>query len=236
LLADFYVNDAFAVSHRKNASVVAVTKFLPSYTGLELEMEINTLSRVMKSARHPLVVILGGAKAGDKLGVLKYFKNKADCFLIGGAAANTLLFLSGVNMGRSLVDNDKSYVKELAKILKYKNLFLPQDLIFHNGAALDIGRRTSAMFAEKISQARTIIWNGPLGLFEKEPYGRGTLEVARAIIKNRRAFSLAGGGETEAFLAENGLNKKFGFVSTGGGAMLDFLAGKKLPGIEALKR
>lgn len=234
-LASYYVNDAFAVSHRKNASVVAVTKFLPSYAGFELEAEIKTLSKVMRSARHPLVVVLGGAKAGDKLGVLKYFRNETDCFLLGGAAANTLLSLTGVDMGKSLMDEDKKDVKELAKILRYKNLFLPQDLIFHNNAALDIGRMTAAVFAEKLSQAKTVIWNGPLGLFENKPYDRGTLEVAKAIVKNRRAFSLAGGGETAAFLEDSGLGKKFDFVSTGGGAMLDYLAGKELPGIRALQ-
>lgn len=235
-LADFYVNDAFAVSHRANASVAAITRFLPSYVGLEMEKEVKFLSGVLKNPRRPLVFVLGGSKAADKLGIIKYFKNKADCFLLGGAAANTVLFLRGMGTKKSLRDTDREDLKKLSGILKYKNVFLPIDFIWHKDAVLDIGPGTAKIFAERLVGARTIIWSGPLGLIEKEPYGRGTLAIGRAIAGNRRAFSLTGGGETVMFLKKHKLDGKFSFISTGGGAMLEFLAGKKLPGIEALKR
>lgn len=235
-LADFYVNDAFAVSHRANASVVAITKFLPSYAGLELEREIKFLSGVTKKPARPVVLVLGGGKAADKLGVIRYFKNKADSILLGGAAANTILRLQGADMGRSLLDKDKRDLKNLREVLRYKNAVLPVDLRWHKGAALDIGKRTVEIFSKKLSRARTIIWSGPMGYFEKRGFGVGNLAVARAIARNRKAFTLAGGGETVAFLKKHKLDKKFGFISTGGGAMLEFLAGRKLPGIEALER
>ncbi len=230
-----YVNDAFAVSHRANASVVAITKFLPSYAGLELEREIKFLSGVTKKPARPVVLVLGGGKAADKLGVIRYFKNKADSILLGGAAANTILRLRGADMGRSLLDKNKRDLKSLREVLRYENAVLPMDLRWHKGAALDIGKRTVEVFSKKLSRARTIIWSGPMGYFEKRGFGVGNLAVARAIARNRKAFTLAGGGETVAFLKKHKLDEKFGFISTGGGAMLDFLAGKKLPGLEALK-
>jgi phosphoglycerate kinase len=235
-LADFYVNDAFAVCHRANASVAAITKFLPSYAGLELQKEIKFLSGVMKKPKHPLVFVLGGAKAADKLGVIEYFMNKADHFLLGGAAANTTLFLRGVDIGKSLIDRDPVDLKKLRKTLNYRNMILPIDFKYHHKAAWDIGPKTIKNFVAKVKDARTIIWSGPVGFFEKRGFAAGNLAVARAIANNRQAFSVVGGGETVAFLKQRKLDKKFSFISTGGGAMLDFLAGKKLPGIEALKK
>lgn len=234
-LADYYVNDAFAVSHRANASIVAITGFLPSYAGLELEKEIKSLSHILKKPRKPLVFILGGSKAQDKLGVMEYFRRKVDWFLLGGAPANTLFLLNGLDVKKSLADRDPVDLRKMRKLLNYKNVVLPPDFVFHNNAILDIGTRAVEVFAEKISRARTVIWSGPLGLIEKKPYDRGTLAVARAISKNKKAFSLAGGGETVMFLKKHGLDKKFSFISTGGGAMLEFLAGKKLPGIKTLE-
>lgn len=235
-LADYYVNDAFAVSHRANASVSAITKFLPSCAGLELEKEIEFFGGMIKSPRRPLVLVIGGAKASDKLGIMKNFRNKADWFLLGGAAANTILALKGVNMKKSLKDKDKKDLRKLREVLKYKNVILPVDLKWHNDMALDIGPKTVKIFADKIRRARTIIWSGPMGFFEKRGFGDGNLAIARAVAGNRRAFKLTGGGETVAFLKKYGLDKKFSFISTGGGAMLDFLAGKKLPGITALNK
>ncbi len=238
-LGDFYVNDAFAVSHRKNASIVAIVEFLPSFAGLELEKEIKFLSRAMLKPKRPLVIVLGGAKAHDKLGVLKYFKNKADCFLIGGASANTLLFIKGMDIRSSLMSKDKKDIKGLRRVLDYKNLIIPSDVKFQGEAILDIGDKTAALFSEKIKNAKTIIWSGPIGAFEEKGFSGGTFAVAKAISENKKAFSVVGGGETVSFLEKrglNGANKNFSFVSTGGGAMLDFLAGKKLPGIEALKK
>jgi phosphoglycerate kinase len=234
-LADYFVNDAFAVSHRESDSVAKVERFLPSYAGLELEKEIRTLSGVMRRPKRPLVVVVGGAKAHDKLGIIKFFRKKADAFLLGGAAANTMLRLSGKNVGKSLVDKSIADLPELKQILKYKNIFLPVDWRTQNNAILDIGPETAKLYVRKLRGARTIIWAGPMGYIEKKKFAQGNLAVARAIAANRKAFSVTGGGETVMFLKKHKLDKKFGFISTGGGAMLEFLAGKKLPGIEALK-
>jgi len=233
-LADFYVNDAFAVSHRANASVVAVTKFLPSYAGIEMQNEIASLSKAIRAPRHPVVLILGGAKASDKLGVIAYFKNKADWFLLGGGSANTILRLKGVDIKKSVSDNDPKEIPALKKIAGYKNVVLPTDFVWGGDAMLDIGPKTVSAYGKKIAMARTIIWSGPLGLIEKKRYAKASIAIARAIGRNRKAFSVSGGGETVMFLKQYKLDKKFSFISTGGGAMVDFLAGKKLPGIEAL--
>ena len=239
-IADFYVNDAFAVSHRADASVVAVTKFLPSYAGIEMENEIKSLGKVILRPQHPVVLVLGGAKASDKLGVIAHFKNKADWFLLGGGCANTMLWLKGMDVKKSIKDSDPKELAALKKIAAYKNVVLPVDFVWGNSGdgekstILDIGSKTVRAFDKKIATARTIIWSGPLGLIEKKQYAKGSIAVARAIAKNRRAFSVSGGGETVMFLKQYKLDKKFSFISTGGGAMVDFLAGKKLPGIEAL--
>jgi 3-phosphoglycerate kinase len=234
-LADFYVNDAFAVSHRANASVAAITNFLPSYAGIELEAEIAALSKAMVRPSHPLVVILGGAKASDKLGVIAFFKHKADWFLLGGAPANSILFLKGMDVKRSLKEQDSKTLAALAPIAWQKNVVLPVDFVWGRGAILDLGPKSVALFSAKIAAARTIIWSGPLGLIEKKAYAKGSVALAKAIGRNRKAFSITGGGETVMFLKRYKLDKKFSFISTGGGAMVGFLAGEKLPGIEALK-
>lgn len=229
------MNDAFAVSHRANASVAAITKFLPSYAGLELEKEITLLSRVMVHPKRPLVVVLGGAKAGDKLGVIKYFEHKADRFLLGGGPANTILSLKGIDVRDSVRDRDPKDLKTLRAVAGYRNLILPDDFVWHGRMIWDLGPKAIRVFDKNIAVARTMLWSGPLGLIEQKKFSLGTLAVARAIARNRRAFSVAGGGETVMFLKKYKLDKKFSFVSTGGGAMMDFLAGKKLPGIEALR-
>jgi len=234
-LADFYVNDSFAVEHRKNASITAVTKFLPRYAGFELEKEIDALGRAMKNPKKPLVVILGGAKVKDKLGVMKFFKEKADAFLIGGAAANTFFYLKKIPIGKSLYEKDSEDLKKIAPALGYKNLVLPPDWRESDTMILDIGKKAEKLFADKIKHARTIIWSGPMGLTEKKGFDRGTRAVAKAIAANKKAFSVVGGGETVSFLEGHRMQKKFGFISTGGSAMLVFLAGEKLAGIEALK-
>ncbi len=234
-LADFYVNDAFAVSHRANASVTAVAKLLPSYAGLELEKEIRCLSRVMRAPRRPLAVVIGGAKAADKLGVIKYFERRADEFLLGGGSANTVLAMRGMDVKRSARDTDPKDLALLRRAAYSRKVLLPSDFAWSGGRILDIGPKTARAFAEKIAAARTIFWSGPLGFIEKKRFTKGSLAVARAVARNRRAFSVTGGGETVMFLKKYKLDAKFSFVSTGGGAMLDFLAGKKLPGIEVLR-
>lgn len=235
-LADFYVNDAFAVSHRANASVVAITKFLPSYAGLEMEREITSLGKAIVAPKHPVVLVLGGAKVSDKLGVIAYFRKKADRFLLGGGCANTIIALKGVDIKKSIKDSDPKELPALKKIAGYKNVVVPEDFVWSGGKILDVGSKTARIYSKYIAAARTIIWSGPLGLIEKPAYAKASIAVARAIGRNRRAFSVSGGGETVMFLKQYGLDKKFSFISTGGGAMVDFLAGKKLPGIVALEK
>jgi phosphoglycerate kinase len=234
-LADFYVNDAFAVSHRANASVAAITNYLPHYAGLELEREIISLSRAMLKPKHPVIFILGGAKATDKLGVIKFFEKKADWFLLGGGPANTILSLRGMDVKRSTREMDPKDIRAMKIFADYSNVLVPVDVIWGGGKILDAGPRTVRLFSSKIKTARTIIWSGPLGLIEEKKYTKASIALARAIGKNRKAFSLSGGVETVMFLKKYKLDKAFSFISTGGGAMVDFLAGKKLPGIEALR-
>ena len=232
VLGDFYVNDAFSVSHRTHASITQIPKFLPSFAGLRLEEEIENLGKVMRLPKKPLIVILGGAKVSDKIGIIENLSEKADAFLIGGAMANAFLKAKGMNIGASVFEENALSAAE--KLLKNKKLILPFDFISHDKKILDIGPLTAKLFTEKIIGASTIIWNGPMGLFENPRFAAGSNEIAKAIAK-RRAFSVAGGGETTYLIHELGLEKKFDFLSTGGGSMLEYLAGKKLPGVMALE-
>lgn len=234
-LGSFYVNDAFAVSHRAHASVAAITRFLPSYAGLGLTREVLILCNVMNAPKKPLVVILGGGKAYDKLGVLNFLRSKTDSFLIGGAPANTLSFSAGAKVGNSLREKSPQRLKELKKILNFSNIVLPVDFRKKGSGIFDIGPVTAEIFEGLIAKAKTIIWAGPLGFFEDPKFAKGSIAVGKAILKNRRAFSVVGGGETVSFLRRYNLTKAFDFVSTGGGAMLEFLAGESLPGIIALE-
>ena len=192
-LADFYVNDAFAVSHRANASVAAITKFLPGYAGLEMEREIVSLGRAITRPRRPVALVLGGAKAADKLGVIEYFRRKADWFLLGGGPANTILALRGMDVKRSVRDRDPKDLKALAPVAKYPNVILPKDFVWRGGKILDLGPETAAAFAAKLGTARTIIWSGPLGLIEERAYAKSSVAVARAIggIGGRSPFRAA---------------------------------------------
>lgn len=212
-LGDIYVNDAFAVSHRANASVVAITKFLKSYAGLKFEEEMKNLSRAITKPAKPLIAILGGAKIEDKLGVYENLKKPAYKFLIGGAL-------------------DEKILKNLRAKEK---ILLPVDFKKSEKVIKDIGVRSVKMFEEELKSAKTIIWNGPVGDIRYEKFSGGTMAVAKSVSKNKKAFKVVGGGETVMFLKKLKLDKKIDFISTGGGAMLEFLAGKKLPGIEALK-
>ena len=211
-LGDVYVNDAFAVCHRANASVTRLPKFLPSYAGLLLEKEIVTLSQAMKKPKKPLVLIFGGSKVADKAPVIKYLLPKATKVLLGSSALNN------------------SY-----SLLKSPKIEKPVDWMAEGNLAMDIGSITVERYSEYIKKAKTIIWNGPVGKFEDEKYGVGSAALAKVIAKSA-AFSIVGGGETTQLILSLGLRKKFGFLSTGGGAMLEFLSGRKLPGIEALNR
>lgn len=241
-LGDLYVNDAFAVSQRANASVVAITKFLPSFLGFLFEKELNALNHVMDNASRPLTLILGGIKIKDKSGVIKCFKNRADSILLGGGLANTFLKARGEDIKNSVVDD----IADIKEYLLYDNIILPEDVVFHQKRILDIGPKTIKKFETIISHSNTVIWNGPMGLFEDGRFKKGTDSIWRAILKlsesNNKSFSLVGGGETTSSLnliTNYRLlitkNKNI-FVSTGGGAMLEYLSGKELSGIEALKK
>ncbi len=239
-LADFYVNDAFAVSHRSHASVSSITHYIPSYAGPLMKMEIEHLDGAIKKTKHPFVVVIGGAKISDKLNIMKYFWNNADRFLLGGGPANTLFKIQGFPIEKSLVDfNTSSEMKKYAASSKTR---LPSDVVFSKGRILDIGRKTREQYAKILSLARTIVWNGPMGLFERRQFAEGTETVWRAILGNRKARIIIGGGETIASsnlipgFKKNLRHHKNIFISTGGSAMLDYLSGKKLPGIEALKK
>ncbi len=235
-LGDFYVNDAFAFSHRKTASMSAITKFLPSYAGPTLEKEIKNLNIVLKNHKNPLIIILGGVKISTKMGLIKNFWEKADKFLIGSAMANNFLLTQGLPIGDSVYE--KEMLKFTKKIMNSKKIVLPVDFNISNRKILDIGKKTEKQFASIIKKAKTIIWNGPMGQFEIPKFAKGTYAIIEAILKNKTVKVIIGGGETvgsiSKYQSEISKNKNV-FVSTGGGAMLEYLSGKKLPGIEALK-
>jgi phosphoglycerate kinase len=245
-LGDFYVNDAFAVSHRKNASVCGITEYLPSYAGLLLEKEISNLIKVARGTmrnkrgiaqkrnkKSGLVIILGGAKISDKIGVIKNFQKKADYFLIGGGMANTFLAAQELPVGDSLYEKEAAPIAR--KFLKFGKIILPTDTRVFKKQILDIGPKTVEKYSKIIKNAKTIVWNGPMGHIEDKRFRKGSEEIAKAILKSK-GLVIIGGGETAGLLkAKNSKLKVNIFISTGGGAMLEYLAGKKLPGIEALK-
>ncbi len=238
--AEIYVNDAFAVSHRANASVDAITSYLPSYSGLLLESEITSLSLLLKNPQPPFVMIIGGAKVKDKAGLIKTLAKKADRILIGGAVANTFLLAKGEEVGNSLVEKDM--VEDCKKMLLelQDKIILPVDTVKdgegNDSKIMDIGHSTIARFRSEIINAGSIFWNGNLGYTEDERFQEGTKAIAEAIEQNTFGVKVAAGGDTVGFLDQNNMQKSFSFVSTGGGAALEFLAGEKLPGIEALDK
>ena len=254
-LADLYVNDGFGVSHRAHASVEGVTHFLPAAAGFLLEKEIQYVGQAVTNPLHPFVAIIGGAKVSDKIGVISNLLDKVDTLLIGGGMANTFLAAQGHKMGKSLVEEDKlELAKELlAKAKKNKvKLLLPTDLVMaaafapdaahvtegvkhlnQEYMALDIGSETSKTYAEALAEAKMIVWNGPMGVFEMDAFCKGTEAVAKAVAKSR-AVSIVGGGDSVAAIEKLGLAKRITHISTGGGASLEYLEGKVLPGVAAL--
>lgn len=229
---DLYINNDFAVCHRKHASVSAIAEFLPSYAGILVGEETAQLRKVVDAPKEGKVVIIGGAKAETKMPVVKNFIDKAELILLGGVVANDVLKEKGQDMGSSVVDENS---KELLSGLDIDNpkLLVPEDFIVFNNKILDVGEKTVKKYVDAISKASMIIWNGPMGLFENPAFARGTNELAEAIAGSG-AYKIVGGGDTISALDKFGLLSKFDFVSTGGGAMLAFLAGKKLPGLEVL--
>lgn len=228
-LGDIYVNEAFSVSHREHASIIGLPKYLPSYAGLLFEEEVKNLASSFSSA-HPFLLILGGVKAESKLGVLDKFLNIANNIFIGGALANIFLKAKGQDIGDSVCDRDVS----VEKYLNNEKIILPIDTKIKNNKILDAGNKTIESLTELIKKEKFVLWNGPLGNIEEEGFDAGTVAVANAIAQSN-AGSIIGGGDTVAVVNKMGLLDKLGFVSTGGGAMLEFLAHGTLPGIEALR-
>ena len=256
-LADVYVNDAFGSAHRAHASTEGITRFVKkSAAGMLMEKELKYLSKALEDPARPFIAIIGGAKVSDKIDVIKNLLSKVDALLIGGAMAYTFLKSQGAQVGRSLVEDDKlDLAKELLALAKSKNvrLLLPvdhvvaekidaqahtqvvgSDSIPANLMGLDIGPTTRENFSEEIRGANTIVWNGPMGVFEVAPFAQGTLEIAEAVAANSSATSIVGGGDSVSAVNAAGIADKITHISTGGGASLEFLEGKKLPGVEAL--
>ncbi len=282
--ADFYINDAFASSHRGNASITLLPKYLPSAAGLLLEKEMKVLSRVLENPWRPLVVIIGGVKIDSKIAVIEKFLEQADHLLLGGQIANTILIAKGITVGKQFLETE--ILKRLEKVdITNQKLHLPVDGLIalenrfaersssHDRAkhrardeqssatasakasateeylrtggvgsvkkeesVFDIGPETIKVFSEVIKSAKMILWSGPLGMFEEKKFERGTKDIAESITRNHPAFKVAGGGDTTSALNKFGLLDKFDHVSTGGGAMLEFVSGKRLPGLDALNK
>jgi phosphoglycerate kinase len=253
---DVYVNDAFGTAHRAHASTVGITKFVADKgIGLLMEREVKFLGKLLGDVERPFVTIIGGAKVSDKIGVLENLLARVDQLLIGGAMANTFLKAKGGKMGRSLVEDDKlALARSFLRKAEEANVdvLLPRDAVAAAGtksesgrvvqamaipeelAALDIGPDTARGFADAIARAKTIFWNGPMGVFESEPFAAGTLAVAQAVASARGALSVVGGGDSVAAVQKSGVADKITHISTGGGS-LEFLEGKKLPGLAALE-
>jgi phosphoglycerate kinase len=257
-LADVYVNDAFGTAHRAHASTVGITRFVgKAAAGLLMQKELEYLGKATTNPEKPFVAIIGGAKVSDKIDVIRNLLSKVDALLIGGAMAYTFLKAQGKQVGKSLVEEDKlELAQQLLQEAQSKNvrLLLPSDNVVAEKIdasaqtrivkseqgiqaeqiGLDIGPETIAAFSKEIAGAKTIVWNGPMGVFEVAPFAKGTMKIAEAISANRGATSIVGGGDSVAAVHQSGLANKITHISTGGGASLEFLEGKKLPGVEAL--
>lgn len=255
-LADLYVNDAFGTSHRAHSSNVGVASILPSAVGFLIEKEIDVMGKALEDPEKPFVSILGGAKVSDKIGVIENLLTKVDTILIGGGMAYTFLKAQGKEIGKSLLEEDKMDLSlELLERAKENGveILLPVDVVIADEIApgvetqivdidsipadkeaLDIGPKTAELFAEKIKAAKTVVWNGPMGVFEIKEFSNGTNEVAKALAE-ADATTIVGGGDSALAIEMAGLKDKITHVSTGGGASLEFLEGKDLPGISAIE-
>ena len=255
ILADVYVNDGFGVSHRAHASVEGITHFLPSVAGFLLEKEIRFIGGAVHNPQHPFVAIIGGAKVSDKIGVITNLLGKVDKLLIGGGMANTFLAAQGIPMGKSLVETEK--IEEAKRILaeaaaNQVTFLLPVDLVMakefkadaeyevqtleklnQDSMALDIGPATCQLYKDAVKNAKLVVWNGPMGVFEMDAFCKGTEAVAKAVAESG-AVSIVGGGDSVAAVKKIRLEDKISHISTGGGASLEYLEGKVLPGVEAL--
>lgn len=254
-LADVFVNDAFGTCHRAHASTEGITKYLPSVSGFLVNKEIEYFEKATSNPAKPYVAILGGAKVSDKIGVINNLLNKVDTILIGGAMAYTFLKSEGINIGKSKLEADKvDLARDILRNAKSKHvrILLPVDHVVADKVdasaktetvsgggipdgkiGLDIGPETVAEFEKVLKDAKTVVWNGPVGFFEIKPFSKGTEELAKFLTRTK-ATTIIGGGDTAAAVYELGLEGKMSHISTGGGASLEYLEGKTLPGIAAL--
>jgi phosphoglycerate kinase len=252
-LGDLYVNDAFAASHRAHASVVGVARLLPAYAGELMLRELEALHRALDEPRRPLVAIVGGAKVSTKAGVLRFLLPKVDALVVGGAMANTFFKAAGMEVGASFVEDQAlAEAREVAAqggdrvVLPVDAVCAPKmeagqetrvfpvEQVEPGWMILDVGPRSRTLYAEKVSGAGTIVWNGPVGVFEIPEFSQGTRALAEAVAGSG-AYSLVGGGDTAAAVEQMGLQGRFSHVSTGGGATLEYLEGRELPGVAVLK-
>jgi phosphoglycerate kinase len=252
-LADLYVNDAFGTAHRAHASTAGVANYLPAVAGLLLERELEMLGRILEDPARPFVAILGGAKVSGKIGVIRSLLTRVDLLLLGGGMANTFLKAQGHEVGASLVEDDSLGVARDILEDAGERLVLPVDVVVAdafsedantrtvgvdqvpiNWRILDIGPRTVGLFEERLASAATVVWNGPMGVFEFPRFAAGTTALATGLARTR-ATTIVGGGDSVAALRQGGLADKMTHVSTGGGASLEFLEGKTLPGVAALE-
>ena len=256
-LADFYVNDAFSCSHRAHASLSKITKFIPSFAGLQLETEINALKKVTTEIKKPITCIIGGSKISTKIGIIKNLIPKFDNIIFVGGMANSIISFKGNNIGKSIKeDNCEIIIKEIFETSKKHSCVItfPEDVLVGKNLddrsqikelsnikdddfILDIGPRTIQQIKDIIEISKTVLWNGPAGYFENPNFAYGSFEIAKAIIKknkNKSIYSVVGGGDTVALINQIKAMKDFNFVSTAGGAFLEYLEGKELPGIKAL--
>lgn len=260
-LGEIFVNDAFSTSHRAHASTEGITKYLPSYAGLLMEEEINALTKALENPAHPAIAIVGGSKVSTKLAVLENITKKVDALVIGGAMANTFLLAQGYNIGASMAEPEMTdtalkIINEakkngceiilpvdvcVAKEFKAnaENKFVGINDVDGDWKIFDVGPETSKMLDKKFEEAKTVLWNGPLGVFELTPFDRGTNELARTVAKLTREgklTSVAGGGDTVSALNNAGVEDDFSYISTAGGAFLEWLEGKILPAIPPLQK
>jgi 3-phosphoglycerate kinase len=252
-LADIYVNDAFGTAHRAHASTAGITAYLPSLSGFLIEKELQYLGNAINAPKRPLVLILGGAKVSDKIELVKNLIPKADSIIIGGGMAYTFFKAQGINVGNSKLEKDKiDTARELINQARKAgvNLALPKDFVItadfnsdewkiadeipDGWQGLDIGPKTVQQFKDILSKAKTVVWNGPLGVFERDAYAKGTRAIAQHLADLKDVTVIVGGGDSAAAVAKFGLEDKMTHISTGGGASLEFLEGKSLPGIAAL--
>ena len=255
---DLYVNDAFSCSHRKHASVFSITKYLPSYAGIQLMSEITALNKITKNITRPITCIIGGSKISTKINIIKNLISKFDNLIFVGGMANNILRNKKFQIGKSIFEeNCEDIVEDIFTLSKKENckLIYPIDVcvskkiqgkgsvkkiseVLEDDLILDIGPQTVSILNKTIEESKTVLWNGPAGYFENENFKNGSLEIARKIVeknKKNEIYSVVGGGDTVAALNNFGLTEHFNFVSTAGGAFLEFLEGKELPGIKALE-